>query len=54
MTDLLSDLGNLNVHRFLVRGRSLKLGGQLVDRCTKSFISLSLSHYELLHETLQI
>ena len=54
MVDLLDDMGNLGVHRLLVGGHSLKLGGQLIDGLTKSFINLGLGHYEALHETLQV
>jgi len=54
VADLLGYLGYLSVHRLLVGGHSIKLGGQLIDRRTKSFIGLSLSYYELLHETLQV
>ena len=44
MADLLDDMGDLGVHCLLVGGHSLKLGGQLIDRITKSFINLGLGH----------
>ena len=52
VADLVCYLDYLSVHRLLVGGHSIKLGGQQIDRRTKSFIDLSLSHYELLYETL--
>ena len=54
VADLLGYMGYLSVHRFLVEGHSFQLGHQLIDRCIKHFIGLSLSRYELLHETLQV
>jgi len=54
ITDLLSYLGDLGIHRLLVGDYSIKLGGQLVDRLSKTFIGLSLSHYEALCKTLQV
>ena len=44
----------LGVYCLLMGGHSLKLGGQLIDRLTKSFISLGLGHYKALHKTLQV
>jgi len=54
MADLLSYMLDLSVHRLLVGGHSDKLGGQLVDGHTKSFISLGLGCYEVLHRTVQV
>jgi len=54
MANLLSNLSDLGVHCLLMRGHSIKLGGQLIDRLIKSFISLSLGRYEMLYETLQV
>ena len=54
MADLLGYLGYLSVHHPLMGGHSIELGGQLIDQRTRSFISLGLSCYELLHETLQV
>jgi len=54
MANLSGSLGNLSIHFLLMKSHGLKLRGQLVDRRTKNFVNLSLSHYELLHETLQV
>ena len=53
MANLLCDLGDLGVHRLLMGCHSIELRRQLINRCTKSFISLSLSRNELLYETFQ-
>jgi len=54
MTDLLSHLGDLDIHRLLAEGHSLKHGGRLVDRLNETFIGLGLSHYKVLHQTLEV
>jgi len=54
MVNLLCNLSDLSVHRFLMGCLSVKFGVQLVDRRTQSFIGLSLSSDELLHKTLQV
>ena len=54
MTNLLSSLGDLGIDHLLTGGHNIKLGGQLIDRLTKSFISLHLGYYEAFPETLQV
>jgi len=54
MANLLSNLGNLSIHRLLMGSHGLKLGGKLVDGCSQSLIGLGLYCYELRHHVLQV
>jgi len=54
MNNLLGYLGDLGIHRLLVRGHSVELGIQLINRLTKNLISLSLCRDETLHDALQV
>ena len=54
MANLLDYLGDLSIHRFLVKGHSIELGIQLINRLSKNFISLSLCCDETLHDALQV
>ena len=51
MADL---VGYLRILCLLVGCHSLKLRSELVDRLSKSFVSLSLGCYEVLHEAFYV
>jgi len=52
MANLLSNLGNLSIHRLLMGSHGVKLGGQLVGGRNQCLIGFGLGRYKLPHHVL--
>jgi len=53
MANLLSNLGDLSIHRLLMSSHGVKLGGKLVDGRSQCLIGFGLDHYKLRHHVIK-
>jgi len=54
MVNLLSNLGDLGIHRLLVDCHGIKLVGKLIDGRSQCLIGFGLGRYKLRHHVLQV